>query len=115
MRPCGIVVAPPGLDQDLRLPQIEEDFPRQQLIPELGVKAFAVTIFPRRAWFDVECLHADALKPFAQSCCNELWSVVGSYVLGCPVTNEQLAQRIQDIPAIRIARVRRLERVSSVT
>ena len=75
MRPCGIVVAPPDLDQDLRLAQIEEDFPRQQLVAQLAVEAFAVAVFPWAARLDVKRLHADAFEPIAQSCRNELWSV----------------------------------------
>src|SRR3712207_5599954 len=35
MRPDGVVVPAPGLDQDLRLLQAVEDLPIQQLVPEL--------------------------------------------------------------------------------
>lgn len=103
MWPGGVVVLPPRFDQDLCLAQIEEDLPRQQLVAQLAVEAFAVAVFPWRARLNVERFYADPLKPFAQSCCNELWSVVGSYVLGCPVTNEQLAQRVKDIPGGELA------------
>lgn len=34
---------------------------------------------------------------------NELGAVIGSYVFRCPVTNEQLAQRVEDIPGRELA------------
>ena len=98
----GVVVPPPSLDQDLGFPEIEEDFPRQQLVSELGVEALAVSILPRRAWFDVERLHADGLQPVTEGRGDELGAIIGSYVLGCPVTNEQLAQRVEDIPRAQL-------------
>ena len=63
MRPGGVVVSAPGLDQDLGLAEIIEDFSRQQLVAELGVEALAVAVFPGASRFDVERLHADALQP----------------------------------------------------
>ena len=44
--PDGVVVMPPALDQDLRLAEGVEDLPVEQLIPETGVEAFAVAVFP---------------------------------------------------------------------
>ena len=41
-----VVVFPPFFDQDLRLTQAVEDFTIQELIPEPGVEAFTVSIFP---------------------------------------------------------------------
>jgi len=93
----------PGLDQDLGLPEIEEDFPRQQLIPELGVKALAVAIFPRRAWFDVECLHADALEPLAQGGGDEFGAIVGTDMLRQAMMHEQLTQRVEHISGVELA------------
>ena len=62
----GIVVSAPGLDQDLGLPEIIEDFPRQQLVAELGVEALAVTILPCASRLDIERLHTDALQPITE-------------------------------------------------
>lgn len=103
MWPRGVVVVPPGFDQDFCLAQIEEDFPRQQLVAQLAVEALAVTIFPGRSRLNVQRFHADPFEPFAQCCCNELRAIVGSYVLGCPVANEQLAQRIENVPGGELA------------
>ena len=52
MRPDGVVVIAPSLDQHLRLRQIVEDFPIQQLVPELTVEALVVAVLPRRAGLD---------------------------------------------------------------
>lgn len=93
----------PGLDQDFRLPEIIEDFPRQQLVSELGVEALAVSILPRRAWFDVERLHADALEPIAQGGGDELGAVVGTDMLRRAMMDKQLAQRVEDIAGVQLA------------
>ena len=42
-----IVVLPPLFNQNLRFSQAVEDLPVQQFIPEAGVEALAVSIFPR--------------------------------------------------------------------
>jgi len=42
MRPDGVVVDAPLLDQDLGFPQAVEDFAIEQLIPEPGIEALAV-------------------------------------------------------------------------
>jgi hypothetical protein len=44
VRPGGIVVLPPRLDQGLSLAQIGEDFPRQQLVAQLAVEAAKITL-----------------------------------------------------------------------
>lgn len=84
MRPCGIVVAAPGLDQDLCLAQIEEDFPRQQLIAQLAVEAFAVAVLPRAAWCDVERLDADPFEPVSQGCRDKLGTLSDRMCSGAP-------------------------------
>ena len=46
VRPDGVVVDAPLLDQDLGIPQAVEDFTIQQFVPEPGVEAFAVAVLP---------------------------------------------------------------------
>ena len=99
----GVVVPPPGFDQDFRLAQIKEDFPRQQLVSELGVEALAVSIFPRRTGFDIECLHADALEPLAQGGGDELGAIVGTDMLRRAMMHEQFAQRVEHITGVELA------------
>ena len=52
VRSDRILVDTPLLDDDFGLRQRVEDFPIEQFIAEACVEAFAVAIFPRRAWFD---------------------------------------------------------------
>ena len=59
MRPDGIVVASPVLDQHLRLAERREDLAVQELISELRVQALVVAVLPRASRFDVERLDAD--------------------------------------------------------
>lgn len=63
MRTNRVVVLSPGLDEDLCLVQIIEDFPRQKFVTELGVEALAVAVFPWTCWRYVEGLHADTAEP----------------------------------------------------
>ena len=63
MRPDGIVVASPVLDQHLRLAERREDLAVQELISELRVQALAVAVLPRASRFDVERLDADPSQP----------------------------------------------------
>lgn len=46
VRPDSVVVDAPLLDQDLRFSQRVKDFTVEQLVPESGVEAFAVPVFP---------------------------------------------------------------------
>lgn len=47
VRPDRVVVTPPPFDQDLGLAQCGEDLAIERLIPETGIEALAVAIFPR--------------------------------------------------------------------
>ncbi len=71
----GVVVFPPLFDQDLGFSQTVEDFTVQELIPESGVEAFAVSVLPGRAWFDVSRLRADGFNPILHGLSNELRTV----------------------------------------
>ena len=46
VRSDSVVVAPPFLDQDLGLAQRVEDLTVQKFVPEAGIEAFAVAVFP---------------------------------------------------------------------
>ncbi len=52
VRTFGLVMATPILNQDLRLPQVLEDLPIQQLVSQLAVEALNVAIPPRAARLD---------------------------------------------------------------
>ena len=52
MRPFGVVIRSPLLDDDFGLFETIEDFSVEQFIPEFAVKALVVTVFPGAAGFD---------------------------------------------------------------
>jgi hypothetical protein len=54
VRPYRIVFPPPALYQDLGLFQGVENLPVEQLITQLPIEAFVVTVLPRTARFNVE-------------------------------------------------------------
>jgi hypothetical protein len=46
MRPDGIVMPPPALDEHLSFPERGKDFHIEQLVAQLGIEALIVPIFP---------------------------------------------------------------------
>ena len=52
VRPDGVVVSPPLLDDDLSLAERVEDLAIEKFIPEAGIEAFAVSILPGGTRFD---------------------------------------------------------------
>ena len=90
VRPDGIVVDAPLLDQDLGFPQAVEDFAVQQFVPEPGVEAFSVSILPGRTWFDVGCLGPDRGDPVPHLLGDKFRPIVGSYVFWRATQNEQI-------------------------
>ena len=81
VRPDGVVVIAPFLDQHLRLRQIVEDFPIQQLVPELAIEALIVAVLPWRAGLDLERVHADTRQPVPHRLCSELAAIIRNDVV----------------------------------
>ena len=77
MWPHGVVVPAPFLDDDLGLLEGVEDLAVEQLVPEPGIEALAIAVFPRRSRFDVGGLRTDGGNPVADSFGDELGAVVG--------------------------------------
>ena len=65
MRPFGVVILSPLLDDDFGLFEAIEDFSLEQFIPEFAVKALVVTVFPGAAGFDEQGPAADLFEPVA--------------------------------------------------
>ena len=97
MRPDGIVVASPVLDQHLRLAERREDLAVQELISELRVQALAVAVLPRASRFDVERLDADPTEPASYVSGDELGSVVGPNVFWRAVSNEEIGETVEHV------------------
>ena len=95
--PDSVVVNAPLLDEDLSLAQAVEQLAVEQLAPEPGVEAFAISVLPRRAWLDVSGLGPDRCDPVPHLLSNTLWAVIGSYVSRRAAQDEQVGQRIQHI------------------
>ena len=71
-----VVVFPPFFDQDLGFAQAVEDFAIEELVPEAGIEAFAVSVLPGAAWFNVCGLRANSLDPVLDGLSNKLRPVV---------------------------------------
>jgi hypothetical protein len=52
MRPYGVVVAPPGFDQNLGLIERLENLSIKELIAQAIVEAFNIAVLPGAAWRD---------------------------------------------------------------
>ena len=76
MRPNGVVVVAPLLDQHFRLLQCVEDFAVQQLVPKLAVEALVVAVFPGAPRIDTDGLNPNLGKPGLEVLCDELRTIV---------------------------------------
>ena len=94
---------PPSLDQHLRFLQCVEHFPIKELVAQFRVKALAIAVLPRASRRDVERLHVQPPQPLAQGRGNELRAVVGPYVLGRTMLDEQIRQRFQNQLRVELA------------
>ena len=72
----GVVVFPPLFDQGVWCSQAVEHLAVQELIPELRIEAFAISVLPWTALFDVRRLCADGLDPILDGLSNKIWSIV---------------------------------------
>ena len=102
MRPYRVVVPSPSFDHDLRLLERVEDFAIEQLIAQLAVERLAIAVLPGTSWFDVGGLGADGCNPFAERECDELRAVVGTDVGRHAASDEQIAQRLDDICRLQL-------------
>jgi hypothetical protein len=81
VRPDGVVVLAPLLDEDLGLLEAAEDFTVEQFVPQPAVEAFAIAVLPGAARLDVERLGAHTRKPATHDLGRHLRAVVGTDVL----------------------------------
>jgi hypothetical protein len=96
-------MSPPALDQHLRLAKRGEDFHIQQLVAQLGIEAFIVSILPRTARLDIERLHPDPAEPRAYCLGREFAAIVRSDMLGRAMDGEQICEAMQDIVKVQLA------------
>jgi hypothetical protein len=96
MRPLGVVVDAPALDQNLSFLERVEYLPVQELVPQLAVKALVVAVLPGTAGFDKQRLNADPAEPLSDSRGGKFRTIVRPNVIGRPMPDEQLRQALQD-------------------
>ena len=93
----GIVMPPPTLDDDLRLPERVENLPVQQLVSEAGVEALDVSVLPRTARRDIGRLGADRADPLPQGFGDELGPIVRTNVPRHAAQDEEVGQHVDHI------------------
>ena len=104
MRPDGVVMLAPTLDQDPGFGQGVEDLAVEHLVPEFSVEALVVTVLPWAARFDEQCLHANPRQPFPHRDGGELTAIVRTDVIRWAMPGEQVCQNMQDIVMPQAAR-----------
>jgi hypothetical protein len=102
VRPERIVFHPPFFDQYLGLFQGIEDLSIKQLVSELAVETLDITVLPRTARLDKECLHPKPLEPMANHLSRELGSVVRADMLRSTMPDKELRKATQNIIVLRI-------------
>ena len=74
----------------------------QELISEAGVEALAVSVLPKRSWFDVRGLSTDRLDPLPDSIGDELRPVVGADVGWDTSNDEQIGQGVDHVRRVQL-------------
>ncbi len=97
MRPDGIVMPTPPLDQNLGLVERRELLSLQQLIAELGIEALAVPVLPWRSGLDAERLNADPSEPAAHALGDEFWTIFRTNVLRWTVPAHEIDKEVEDV------------------
>lgn len=93
------VFAPP-FDQRFCLLHRVEDFPRKQLVSELGVEALAIAVLPRASRFDVEHLDAEPRQPFPRRRLDKFRPVIGTNVVWRAVRKEEVSENFENDPSV---------------
>ena len=103
MRPDGVVVLAPLLDDNLCFFQAVEDFAVEQFIAKLAVEGLAVAVLPWTAWFDEQGFGANLGEPVAHDLRRHLSTVVGPDVLRHPAFEHNVGHGLDDTEAVDAA------------
>src|SRR5438552_9349966 len=104
MRPDGVVVPSPTLDDDLGLAQHVEDLAVEQLVAQARIEALDEAVLPWTARGDVGGLCADGADPILHGLGDKLRAVVGTDGLGDAAQNEQVRNHTHDHGRLHAAR-----------
>ena len=103
MRPNGVIVTSPALDDDLGFTQRIEDLTIEQFIPQASIEAFDVAVLPRAAWFDVSALGTHSGDPVLHRLGHELRAIVGAEMTGHAAQDEEVRQDIDHVDGLELA------------
>jgi hypothetical protein len=103
MRPHGIVVTTPALDDDLRLVERVEDLAVEKLVAQARIEALDEAVLPWAASLDVGGPCAYGSNPVLHGFGDELGSIVGTDVPGNAAQDEEVRQRIDHVDGLEPA------------
>ena len=104
MGTMSVVMPSPLLDQDRRFLQGIEDLHVQQLVSELAVETFAVTVLPRAAGLDEQRADVQPFQPVSYRMSAKFGPVVRSNMVGWTMGDEQLSEQPQHVIAVEPSR-----------
>ena len=96
MRPDSVVLATPSFDEDFGLLQGVEDLAVEELVPQVGIEAFNVAVFPRAARGDVGGLGTRRRDPRLHRLGDEFRSVVRADMSRHATQDEQIRKHVDD-------------------
>src|SRR6188768_3970514 len=97
MRPDGVVVASPALDDNLRFTQRVEDLAVEEFVAQARIEALDEAVLPWAASLDVGGPCADGSDPVLHGLGDELGSIVGTDVSGNTAQDEEVRQCVDDV------------------
>jgi hypothetical protein len=103
MRPNGVVVPSPGLDDDLGFTQRIEDLSVEQFVPQTSIEAFNVAVLPRAAWFDVSGVGTHSSDPVLHRLGHELRAIVGADMTRHARQDEEVRQDVDHVDGFELA------------
>ena len=96
----GVVVDAPFLDDLLGFLKAVEDLAIEQLVSQLAIEGFAISVLPRRSGLDVKALAAQSRQPLPQHLRNHLRTIVRPDVGGDALKQHDVGQGLDNVNGI---------------
>jgi len=93
-------VVSPLADYGLGFFQTVEDFAIEQLVTQLAIEGFTISVLPRTTRLDVKGFRANARQPTAYDLRRHLWTVIRSDVFWNAVHDHGIGHRLDDAHAV---------------
>ena len=103
MRPDGIIVTTPALDDDPGFLECVEDLAVEQFVPKLGVEALDVAVLPGRPRRDVGRLRTNGRDPCLDGLGDELGAIIRPNMAGNATQDEQVGEDVDHVSALQLA------------